>query len=203
MRYRASPQVRAYWEALRKGRLMPLRSEIDPRGIEQALEYAFILERTGPRLARFRLSGVHLTELLGAEARGMPVTVLFSHEARARAAEVIENVFRKPEIVELTLTAAMGAGQPPLSARMMILPLQSDLGDISRAIGCIETEGMIGATPRLFGLSHVVTTAIEPALPAYRTGTPGPGLAEDQATYLAPAPSALRNLNLRLMKGGK
>ena len=35
--YAALSQVEAYWEALRGTRLMPRRSEIDPRGIEQAL----------------------------------------------------------------------------------------------------------------------------------------------------------------------
>ena len=40
-------QVEAYWEALRGNRLMPRRSDIDPRGIEAALEYAFILDKIG------------------------------------------------------------------------------------------------------------------------------------------------------------
>lgn len=203
MRYQASTQVRAYWEALRNGRLVPLRSEIDPSGIEQALEYAFILERTGPQVARFRLSGLHLAELVGAEARGMAVTDLFSHGARARVAEVTESMFRAPEIAELTLTAVSGPGRPPLSARVTILPLQSDLGDISRAIGCIETEGRIGATPRQFEVSHVATTAIDARLPACRTRSPKLGLAEDQATFLAPAPVAQRAGHLRVVKGGE
>ena len=44
----AIAEVRAYWEALRNGRQAPLRSEIDPRGIERALEHAFITERVAP-----------------------------------------------------------------------------------------------------------------------------------------------------------
>ncbi len=43
MSYPAIAQVDAYWEALRNGRLMPERAEVDPRGLECALEYAFIL----------------------------------------------------------------------------------------------------------------------------------------------------------------
>ena len=36
--YSAMAQVEAYWHALRGNRQMPKRSEIDPRGIEDALE---------------------------------------------------------------------------------------------------------------------------------------------------------------------
>ncbi|MEM1421046.1 MAG: PAS domain-containing protein, partial [Pseudomonadota bacterium] len=52
--------VEAYWEGLRAGRLVPRRADVDPRGIDQALEYSFILERIAPGMARFRLAGMHL-----------------------------------------------------------------------------------------------------------------------------------------------
>mgnify|MGYP002713073288 CR=1 FL=1 len=41
-------RVEAYWEGLRDGRLMPTRAEVDPRGITDALEQAFILEKIAP-----------------------------------------------------------------------------------------------------------------------------------------------------------
>ena len=52
MVYNPIAEVEAYWEALRGVRMMPLRSEIDPRGIERALDHTFILERIAPGLAR-------------------------------------------------------------------------------------------------------------------------------------------------------
>ena len=61
---------------------MPRRAEIDPRGIENALEYAFILERIAPGMARIRLAGIHLSDLMGMEVRGMPLTS-FIDAARA------------------------------------------------------------------------------------------------------------------------
>ncbi|MCB2111761.1 MAG: PAS domain-containing protein, partial [Rhodobacteraceae bacterium] len=70
MRFHSISVVRAYWEALRAGREVPYRSEIDPRGIESALEHTFVLERIAPRIARFRLAGVHLCDLMGMEVRG-------------------------------------------------------------------------------------------------------------------------------------
>lgn len=103
--HRAVQIVHRYWEALRHGRQMPLRSEIDPRGLEGALEYAFILERVAPQVARFRLAGQHISALAGAEVRGMPVTTLFTAAARDEAARAIEAVFKGPEMIEIALAA--------------------------------------------------------------------------------------------------
>ena len=41
MKHPALSQVEAYWEGLRGTRTAPLRSEVDPRGIDRALENAF------------------------------------------------------------------------------------------------------------------------------------------------------------------
>ena len=76
--YNPIAEVEAYWEALRGSRLMPTRAEIDPRGIEQALEYAFIVERIAPGIARLRIAGSHLNELMGMEVRGMPLTAFIA-----------------------------------------------------------------------------------------------------------------------------
>lgn len=72
--FSAMAQIEAYWEALRGSRLMPKRSEIDPRGIETALEYTFVLERIAIGMARLRIEGSHLNNLMGMEVRGMPLT---------------------------------------------------------------------------------------------------------------------------------
>jgi len=47
-KFAAIAQVEAYWMALRNGRLMPSRSEIDPRGIANHLSNAFVLEQIAP-----------------------------------------------------------------------------------------------------------------------------------------------------------
>ncbi|MFD2856003.1 PAS domain-containing protein [Seohaeicola zhoushanensis] len=41
-------QAEAYWSALREGAGIPRRSQIDPRGLEPLLEFAFILEHVAP-----------------------------------------------------------------------------------------------------------------------------------------------------------
>ncbi|MEC9102783.1 MAG: PAS domain-containing protein, partial [Pseudomonadota bacterium] len=77
-RFQPIKEVEAYWQAIRAGRLVPRRSDIDPRGIERALEFAFVAERIATGLGRLRIAGSHLTDLLGMEVRGMPLTAFFA-----------------------------------------------------------------------------------------------------------------------------
>lgn len=64
LRFPAIAQTEAYWEALRGTRLMPDRADVNPRGIENLLEYAFIGERIAPGLVRLRLAGMHMSDLI-------------------------------------------------------------------------------------------------------------------------------------------
>ena len=157
-------QVEAYWEALRGGRLLPKRSEVDPRGLENNLEHAFILERIAPCVARIRIAGSHLGALMGMEVRGMPLTALLTPDARAVLSEKIEEVCQMPAVCNLRLSADGSTGRPALEARML-LPMKSDLGDVSRVLGCWVTQGEIGLAPRRF---DVITHQMQPLL----TGTP-------------------------------
>ncbi|WP_312530080.1 PAS domain-containing protein [Paracoccus sp. (in: a-proteobacteria)] len=145
-------ELRAYWESLRKGRAIPDRSDVEPRGIRAALDYAFILERIAPGAARFRLAGRHLVDLMGMEVRGMPLCALLNPPSRGRLSDVLESVFKAPQIAELQLSSPGGYARPELTGKMLILPLKSDLGDVTRALGCVIAEGEIGRGPRRFDL---------------------------------------------------
>lgn len=160
-------EMRAYWEALRGGRLVPSRADIDPRGIDRALEYAFILERVAPGMGRFRLAGMHLNDLMGMEVRGMPLTSFFAPVGRKQIAEITEAMFQQPAIVEIDLHAETAIGKPAMKAKLLIMPLKSDLGDVTRALGCLVAEGEIGRTPRRF---EVAATTLSPII----QGTPTP-----------------------------
>lgn len=153
--YAALSLVEAYWEALRTDREMPKRAEIDPRGIESALEYAFILERVAPGVARMRIAGSHLHDIMGMEARGMPITAFFRQDARIKIAGLLEEVFQTPATAEVMMHSAASADQPASEARMILLPLKSDLGDVSRILGCMVSLGELGAAPRRFDVQSV------------------------------------------------
>lgn len=154
-------QVEAYWEALRGTRLMPKRSDIDPRGIEQALEYTFIVERIAPGIARLRIAGSHLSTLMGMEVRGMPLTALISPNYRRQLSDTLEEVFETPAMCELHLKApADRTTRGALDARLLLLPLKSDLGDVSRILGCLVSQGDIGQAPRRFDIERSDLRAI-------------------------------------------
>ena len=155
--YAALSLVEAYWEALRAGREMPKRAEIDPRGIENALEHAFILERVAPGVARLRIAGSHLHDIMGMEARGMPITAFFEQESRLKIAGLLEEVFQTPATAEVVMQSTVSFGQPALEARMILLPLKSDLGDVSRILGCMVSTGELGDAPRRFDVHSIST----------------------------------------------
>lgn len=152
--------LRSYWQSLRRGRAVPVRSDIEPRGIRRALDYAFILERVAPGAARFRLAGRHLIDLMGMEVRGMPICSLFNPPSRGRLSDVLETVFKAPQIAELHLTSVAGYARPPMTGRMLLLPLRSDLGDVTRALGCMIAQGDVGVAPRRFDLADERISAI-------------------------------------------
>ncbi len=194
--YSAISQVEAYWEALRGMRLMPKRSEIDPRGIENALEYTFVLERIAPGMARLRIAGSHLGDLMGMEVRGMPLTAFITPGGRRQISDALEEVFQRPATCELRLSAETARDKPSMDARMLLLPLKSDLGDVSRILGCFVAQGDIGRSPRRFdvigakirAIAPPVGDAVETVEPAKPTPTPAPkthipGFAEHKTPF--------------------
>jgi hypothetical protein len=140
-------QAEAYWTALRAEKSagsVPFRSDIDPRGLENILEYSFILERIAPGIARFRLAGNHLSDIAGMEVRGMPLTSFFTTQSRAEISATLEHIFDTPAVAELRLTREKKFGRAALEARMLLLPLKSDFGDVSRVLGVLVAYGAPG-----------------------------------------------------------
>jgi hypothetical protein len=144
----ALARIEAYWTEIRAGRLVPSRSEIDPRGLEGVLGHAFILERLTAGLARLRIAGSHMTDILGMEARGLPLSSIFTAGSRETLADALESAFDDPATIRFSLASEAGIGRPELSGGMVLLPLRSDLGDVTRILGGISLKGEIGRKPR-------------------------------------------------------
>ncbi len=177
-------QAEAYWTALLTADGVPMRSQIDPRGLENILEYTFILERIAPGLARFRLAGSHLNKLAGMEVRGMPLTSFFEPEARDDTKRLLDQVFSAPAVAELGLVSKGKLGRVSLQARMILLPLKSDLGDISRVLGVMVSDGMIGLTPRRFTISdHRVNKVSDLQTPPKHAPNIAEGFAESPSGF--------------------
>ncbi|MEP2532508.1 PAS domain-containing protein [Shimia sp.] len=145
-------EVTAYWEALRSGATIPYRSDVDPRGIQRALKNAFILERMAPGMARLRVAGQTLSELMGMEMRGMPVSALIDPDTREPFRRALEEVFLGPTTATLRLRSDGGYGKPALEAQMILLPLRGDAGKVTRILGALVHQGRVGRAPRRFHL---------------------------------------------------
>lgn len=156
----------AHWEACRRGGDIPMRADIDPRAIEPLISSAFIAERIAPGVVRLRVAGMNLNDLMGMEVRGMPLGAFIAPADRDAFALRLVDLFDGPAILRCALRARRGIGRPALGGTLMMLPLRSDLGDVSRALGCLVTDGGIGRTPRRFALTRAETLPLAgPASP--------------------------------------
>jgi hypothetical protein len=144
--------LRRYWDSMRVNGAVPRRTDIDPRNIQSLLEYALIIEKIAPGLARLRIAGQHLSDLMGMEVRGMPITSFVAPDHRDRLAHALTELFEHPAIVSMDLSAPTSLRQPAVSARLLLLPLSSDLGDVSRALGCLVSPRNVKTAPLRFNI---------------------------------------------------
>jgi hypothetical protein len=193
----AMRQVRAYWEGLRHNGGVPARDAIDPRGLAGALAQVFMIERIAPGLARFRLVGSQITDLVGCEVRGMPFTALFDPEGRRKITDLLEGLFSGPAIMHLDLEAERGIGRPALRAHLTLLPLVSHLGKVDLALGCMTLDGPVGRAPRRFAIARSRVEKLGAI--AAQADARAPEFAETQTDFVMPRPPRADGPYLRLV----
>lgn len=135
MKHENTRRLFAYWNALREGRMAPYRSEVDPRAIAPLLESTFILEHYDGGAPRFRLAGTRLCDQFGLELRGMSALALWHGESRTQLRSLLANVVTKPVIGHVACTVETRGGHL-FDAEFLYLPLRSDLGEMTRILGC-------------------------------------------------------------------
>ncbi len=169
-RFNANDSVLAYWEALRdldpQQAEVPLRSALDPRGIQSALPYAFVLERITPRVARVRIAGSKVNDAFGSDMRGLPITALISPEKRSRFSDMLKDVFHMPAMARINLMAERDKSQRCVG-QMLLLPLRDDSGEVSRVLGCME---LMTLPKRLQKRFKPMGAIIKPIGPSGHTG---------------------------------
>lgn len=135
MKHSRTRQLFTYWNDLRHGRLAPYRSEVDPRAIAPLLESTFILESSEAGTPRFRLAGTRLCGQFGLELRGMSALALWHGDCRNRLRALLSNVLTEPCIGHIGCTVETRGGHL-FDAEFLYLPLRSDLGEVTRILGC-------------------------------------------------------------------
>lgn len=192
--------LRAYWDHLRGRRQVPYRAELDPRRFEDALDSMFILEALGPENVRIRLAGTRLCEVMGMELRGMVPQGLIADADRSRFDYALKAVLSGPSVAEFRLQARDAAGTQA-EAEMLLLPLRSDFGDVTRVLGCASGLAPLTKAPAEFSIlqQRVEPLSLGGAVePAERTGLPG--FAEPQTAFDAGGEGAPR---LRTIDGDR
>ena len=98
---------------------------------------------------------------MGMEVRGMTLSSFIVPHKHQQMAEAIDQMFDSHACVTLTLRAETGVGRDSLDAKIILLPLKSDFGDVSRVLGTFVTNGKIGRAPRRFS---ILETDVRPLL---------------------------------------
>lgn len=137
------------WWALMEQGAAPLRRHVTADTIgRDVLPHAFIAERIAPGHARLRVAGHRLSDLIGSEARGMPLLCLFDPACRDEISNLLEKAFATPAIISVDLESPRAAGRPALKGRLLLLPLQGDTGKVDRVLGALIVDGQMGHRPR-------------------------------------------------------
>ena len=129
-----------YWQGLRTGTDIPLREDINPSCLEAALPHAFVAERVAPGMARMRVAGQGLQEMMKMELRAMPISSFLTVEARTALMPLIESAFADPAAIEIALKTEPAFGRRHIQARMLILPLKDEHLEVSRILGVLVTD---------------------------------------------------------------
>ena len=159
-------RVCQYWTELRRDGATPKRRDVDSRALSDLLPHVFLAELVTPRVARLRICGHRIEDILGMDMRGMPLSVLFQGTARNDIAEALEQVQMGARVI-LSVESQTGFGQPKITATVALMPLADEVGRITRIMGVIERQGEIGRAPRRFALAKPVADA-QPTTPAPR-----------------------------------
>jgi len=171
IRFPAVASVQTHWETLRGGRTAPARAEIDPRPLAGCLSVMFVAELVAPGVARLRLAGQSLGDLLGMEPRGMPLSVFVEPQDREELADALRQVAQGARVT-LPVRSAAGFAKPALDGMLALLPLTDAQGRISRVLGVLETEGPVGRAPRRFSLGKPLAAGAPVASPRPVPGRP-------------------------------
>ncbi|NRB02096.1 MAG: PAS domain-containing protein [Rhodobacteraceae bacterium] len=180
----AMAQVEGYWQALTLAGHLPQRKDLKPSALDGALEHVSILERIDTGIFRMRFAGRHISDLMGMEVRGMPLSALIRPGERELLSDALENVRTHHTPTRLKLRAGTLRGE------LLVLPLSPDDRNQDHLLACLISDEPAGLAPCRFEIRDVLvdrarpqnlgSTTTDPKAPARQ---PASGFAEDRAEF--------------------
>jgi hypothetical protein len=156
--------VARHWASLPRMGHAPERAALDATTLAPALPFVFIAELVTPRVARLRLTGHKVEEMMDMDVRGMPLTALFTAAARPMILQALEQVSQGARAI-LPVAGEGGFGQPGLTGQLALFPLADGAGQLTRVMGVIELDGVVGRTPRRLCVTKATLTTLPPLAP--------------------------------------
>lgn len=119
----------------------PTHAQFNPAELDHALPHAFVLHRVAPGVARIRVAGQKLHDVMRMDPRGMPFASFFSEDSRETAMALLEHAFETPSVLGFSLSASRGLGRKPVRGEALLLPMRDSGGALTRMMGAIVTSG--------------------------------------------------------------
>lgn len=135
----------------------PAYDAVNPAALDGALPFSFVLQRVSPGVARIRVAGQKLHDMMMMDPRGMPFASFFADDSRETAMAVLEHAFQSPAIVGFALTTPRGFGRKPVRAEALLLPMRDRSGELTRMMGAIVTSGPVPSRPLRFDIAKDVS----------------------------------------------
>lgn len=176
-----------YWQSLRKDGGIPARADVDPSAIDTALPHTFVLERVAPGVARMRVAGQQLHEILRMEPRGMPLSAFFAADDRSTLAVHLESAFAEPALVAIPVHVPTSLLRPAVKGAMLLLPMRDEYGDVNRVLGALVVNGKLTSRRRRLQIDDCQPMRIEPLkafAPAPTPKAKGPDVVQRPALRL-------------------
>lgn len=134
MKHKTTEALFDYWNAMRAGRIAPLRSEIEPGAIRRLLPHIFILERHEKQSYRFRLAGTGMCSAYGMEFRGHNFLSMWQDDCSESLDKALREVTGNGNIAIIEYTATTNDHRE-VSFEMILMPLAQENGAITRVLG--------------------------------------------------------------------
>ena len=161
---------------------------MDPVQMDRALPHAFILHRVAPGVARFRVAGQRLHDMMRLDPRGMSFTALFADTKRDMVMALLDHAFSTPAVLGLPLVAPRGLGRKPVRAEVLLLPMRDAQGELTRMMGAVVASGPLPHRALRFEIATDQSIRCDPLAPGFADRRARRGqapAAPDRAAFIA------------------